>query len=211
MSADITILYQGGSGGFLLFYYLLLSGNYHTGLQYQSVQSLIDQQFTPDLVTQPNQWKTREFWPDNLHCKKQSLSPRLFLICNPCWPGMTEQNQFVSQHTQRYLLWTDIHTQLRMAYEKKAYWFTDVSRQHFNAPAKDGEYIKHILQSALDQQDPKIAEIKKLFCPQHTIQLQEFLQTRQLPGQPTASEHQNQFTDYWLSLQPPKVRHLLTK
>lgn len=41
MTKDITILYQGGSGGFALFYYLLLSGKYQTGLPDVDVNTLV--------------------------------------------------------------------------------------------------------------------------------------------------------------------------
>ena len=85
MNSDVTILYQGGSGGFALFYYLLLSGKFVTGLDYTSIQDLIDQQYPDRLIQNPKLWKTKEFWPDNVLCKQSKSGPKLFLICNPMW------------------------------------------------------------------------------------------------------------------------------
>jgi hypothetical protein len=81
---DVTILYQGGSGGFALFYFLLLSEKFVTGLKNKNIQQLIDIQYPDRLATEPRKWKHNEFWPDNNWCKTLS-GRKLFLICNPLW------------------------------------------------------------------------------------------------------------------------------
>lgn len=210
MQQDVTILYQGGSGGFALFYYLLLSGLYHTGLQYQSIHHLIESQFDQSLANYPQRWKQVEHWPDNLWCKKTQPSPKLYLICNPCWNEyMLEQNLDISQGTTKYLLYTDITTQLAMAWAKKAYWFTDISRQAFAAPSSNTKYIRQIYQSAVNHQDPEIATVIEHFDPHYQINLQDFVRNKTVPGQPRPNQKQQDFLQYWMSLQPIKTQRYL--
>lgn len=213
MLKDVTVLYQGGSGGFLLFYYLLLSDQFQTGLDYKDPQDLIDRQFPAWLKHCPRRWKTHEFWPDNDYCQTKTGQPRLYLICNPCWSlEMTQKNLSVSAHTTKYLLWTDIHTQLRMSWHKRAYWFTEISKHRFSAPANEKQYIKQILRSAVDGKDPLLDIVIKRFRPNHIVKLQDFLQNRIVPDMPLPNQQQHRFIDQWLELQPPKaIQHLLTK
>ena len=209
--SDVTILYQGGSGGFLLFYYLLLSNNYQTGLEFNSVTDLIDKQFPKTLQNAPAHWKSNEFWPDNLQCKKHpSDKPKLFLICNPCWNDyMIKQNLDISSDTHSILLYTDIKTQLRMAYEKKAYWFTNVSKKQFNAPENDKLYIRQILESAIAELDPEISKVKATFAPTQVLRLQDFLQRKTIETFAPPNKQQIEFIEFWKRLQPKKVQQLL--
>ena len=77
---DTTILYQGGSGGFLFFYYMLLSGEYTTGLDMENIEHYINNQYHPELILDKKSWKIcREYWPNNLECKKKvSANSKLF-------------------------------------------------------------------------------------------------------------------------------------
>ena len=45
---DVTIFYQGGSGGFALYYYLLLSGNYQ--IDTSTAWKIINDQYNPDFL-----------------------------------------------------------------------------------------------------------------------------------------------------------------
>ena len=140
---NITILYQGGSGGFALYYYLLLSGNYQYTIA--ETQQLISQQFQDNLKNFPEQWKNKEFWPDNQQLKNQDGS-KVFLICNPLFnPDMLTTNLDISDRTHKILLYVDLKLQLRMAYEKQAYWFTKVSKTKFSAPDKLNQYLRQII------------------------------------------------------------------
>ena len=204
MTEDVTILYQGGSGGFALYYYLLLTGNFQHSIEETWRQ--IYYQFPVDLATDPATWKTRELWPDNLALKKQS-GPRLFLICNPLWnEHMIEVNHAVSDNTRRILLYTPLTLQLRLAWEKRAYWFTHVSRQAFNAPDSDQAYIRWIKQSGVTfrdiQVDPQVPTVIKEFQPNKILRLEEFI------SGPTNAD-QRKFLDHWIGLQPKKARSLM--
>lgn len=204
MTEDVSILYQGGSGGFALYYYLLLTGEFQHSIE--DAWQQIHYQFPCDLADNPNTWKTRELWPDNVTLKKQS-GPRLFLICNPLWNDhMIEINHAISDDTHRILLYTSLKLQLRMAWEKRAYWFTDVSRQAFAAPDTDQEYIRRILRSGVPfhetQVDPQVPAVIEEFQPNKIIRLEE------LVSQP-ATPDQRRFLDHWFKLQPKKSQQLM--
>lgn len=207
---DVTILYQGGSGGFALYYYLLLSGNYKTGLEYNNIKELIQQQFPAGLSVDQKKWKTFEHWPDNLKCKQTNSGPRLYLICNPLFnPNMFDQNMFIAQDTFKILLHTDIHIQLRMAWDKTAYWFTDVSRRVFNAPPSDREYLRWILTH--NKEKSQLDSIKEKFKPDLSFRLEDFVSTQCIPGFDLPTAQQQEFLNYWLSLQSPRANNLLKR
>ena len=204
MTEDMTILYQGGSGGFALYYYLLLTGRFQHSTE--EAWEMIHHQFSIDLINNPGAWKNLELWPDNIALKKQS-GPRLFLICNPLWTAdMTEVNHAISDNTHRILLYTPLKLQLRLAWEKRAYWFTDVSRQAFAAPDSDREYIRWILQSGVPfkhtRVDPRVPAVINEFQPNMILSLEEFM------SQP-ATPDQRKFLDHWISLQPKKALRLM--
>ena len=204
MIKDVSILYQGGSGGFALYYYLLLTGEFQHSTE--ETWELIHNQFPYNLATDPDTWKTRELWPDNVALKKQS-GPRLFLICNPLWnEHMIQVNHAISDNTHRIMLYAPLKLQLRMAWEKRAYWFTDVSRQAFNAPDSDQQYIRWISQSSVPfkdtQVDPRVPDVIQEFQPNVILSLEEFISGPATPDQ-------RKFLDHWISLQPKKALRLM--
>jgi hypothetical protein len=204
---DVTILYQGGSGGFFLYYYLLLSGHYQFDIP--TVQKIIQEQFGKNLLHNPSDWKNKEHWPDNQQLKSQSGN-KVFLICNPLFsPDMLDQNLAIAAGTYKILLYTDLKLQLRMAWEKQAYWFTSVSRNVFDAPRDDRSYIRKIIQSH-GGQDSKIAQIQQVFRPDEMIRLETLVQgNSKLNIAPT--QHQTDFLNQWYELQPPKSKKLLNR
>ena len=205
---DVTILYQGGSGGFALYYYLLLSGKYQYDIE--TVNNMVEEQFSNRLSTAPHTWKEKEFWPDNTALKQLS-GPTVFLICNPLFdPGMYKTNQLVSNGTHKILLYTDIHLQLRMAYEKKAYWFTSISKQHFNAPASTKKYLQQILNTSASynniQVDPMVPKIIDTFFPEQIIRLDDFIELNAVDNFSNPTQLQLDFLSRWKSLQPAKAK-----
>jgi hypothetical protein len=212
MNKDVTIIYQGGSGGFCLFYYLLLSGHYQTGiseLTTRSVTDLIAEQFSHQIVDNPRVWKTKEFWPDNGFCQNNLVGPRLYLICNPVFnPGMLNQNLQISENTHKILLYTSLDCQLRMAYEKRAYWFTDVSKREFDAPVNEQQYLKKIKKSGVRWNnvmvDPMTPRIEQVFRPNQVVRLENFVTTHHLTNFSQPNKLQIAFLDFWLHQQPKK-------
>jgi hypothetical protein len=204
MTEDVTILYQGGSGGFALYYYLLLTGRFQHSIE--ETWDRIYYQFPTKLIDDPSSWKTLELWPDNVALKKQSGS-RLFLICNPLWTAdVAKVNHAVCDDTRKILLYAPLKLQLRMAWEKRAYWFTDVSRQAFSAPSNDREYIRWIQQSRVDFNgiavDPVVPQLIKEFKPDVMLSIGELLST-------SATPDQRKFLDHWIKLQPKKSLNLM--
>ena len=204
MTGDVTILYQGGSGGFALYYYLLLTGQFQHSIE--ETWELIHHQFATDLIHNPRSWKSRELWPNNLELKQQS-GPRLFLICNPLWDDhMISINHSISDHTHKILLYTSLKLQLRMAWEKSAYWFTGISREVMDQYCSDRKYIRWIKQLGVNYNsitvDPRVAEIINEFTPDQIVRLEDFVFGPATPDQ-------QKFLDLWIKLQPKKALTLL--
>jgi hypothetical protein len=210
---DITIFYQGASGGFALYYYLLLSGKYQYDIP--TVKQMIGQQFPDSLNKNRSSWKSNEFWPDNAQLK-DTQGKKIFLICNPLFvDSMYDMHKTVSNDTYKILLYTDIHLQLRMAYDKQAYWFTSISRQMFNAPRSTKKYLKRIINSSLDyrdiQVDPVFLDVVEKFSPDQLIRLEDFVNSATINNFAPPNQDQRDFLKYWLSLQSPKAIQLIEK
>jgi hypothetical protein len=204
MTQDVTILYQGGSGGFALYYYLLLTGQFQHSVE--ETWELIHHQFSIDLINSPSSWKTFELWPDNVALKQKS-GPRLFLICNPLWSdNFAKASHAISKDTHRILLYAPLKLQLRMAWEKRAYWFTDTSRQEFFTHDSEYEYIRWIRQSGVDFNgitvDPLVPQIINEFKPAVILSIKELLSEPATPDQ-------KKFLDLWVKLQPKKSLSLM--
>lgn len=208
---DVTILYQGGSGGFALFYFLLLSEKFVTGIDNKDIQQLVDTQYPTCLATEPEKWKHTEFWPDNNWCKTLS-GRKLFLICNPLWNSeIAEQNLKLSEDTHKILLYTDFKLQLRMCWEKQAYWFTDISKKAFNAPSSTKKYLKQIIQTRHNDFDPVLERIQTTFCPDQQVDLKDFVSTKNIVNFDLPNSKQLDFLNRWIQLQPIKVKTQLLK
>lgn len=210
MNQDITIIYQGASGGFLLFYYLLLTGNYCSGIKTNlTVPELIKNQFSIDLISDRANWKKCEYWPDNAWAKQHQSSPRLFLICNPFFNSEVHKgNMQTAQGTYKILLYTDLRLQIRLAWEKHAWWFTSTSRQKLQQ-GSEYNYIRWILSQG--EYDPALSHIRQQYKPDLEIRLEDFVTHPVLPGFQKPSNSQLQFVKYWLSLQSSKSQKLLQR
>ena len=92
---------------------------------------------------------------------------------------------------------------------KKAYWFTNVSRQAFNAPETTKQYLRQIIHTQVNNLDPQVTVIKKIFEPAQTIELTQFIKSKILNGFDMPNQAQLDFLDRWTSLQPKKVQRLL--
>jgi len=216
---DVSIIYQGGSCGFLLYFLILLSGKYCSGDELiinsentvSSTKFRISQQFPIELISSRNKWKENEIRPDNNLLKYQNTNKhKLFLICNPLFSkNLLVDNLLTTYNTLTILIYTDLDIQLRMAFEKNAYWFTDISRVYFDAPLSNLKYIKQIksnfeIFSNNRKVDPLLLDIKKLFKPTVMIDLFDLIHNRE-----HYNDDQKTFLNYWLSLQSPKVLKLL--
>lgn len=194
---DITILYQGSSGGFLLYYLILLERK-----DPKLVWDQIYKQFPEHLKYDRSTWKETELWPDN--------NSDVRLICNPFFcKEMDEHNKLTAKDTFVILLFTDLKTQLRLAYDKSSYWFTDVSKKQFNAPNNNITYIRRIISTHTTYEgtivDPMVPRIIEEYNPIILFKLQDILDKQYM-----FNEEQQKFIKYWLSLQSNKsLRYLI--
>jgi hypothetical protein len=182
----------------------LLTGQFQHSIE--ETWQLIDRQFPPELICNHKDWKSYELWPDNVELKKQS-GRKLFLICNPLWSDdLIELYHYISDDTHRILLYTDFRLQLRMAWEKQAYWFTSVSKHTFQAPDNERDYIRWI-KKYTDKFNNTIVDVRvpaviDEFRPKEIVQLKDLL------TQP-CNHDQRKFLDHWMSLQSKKTQHFI--
>lgn len=115
-NSDVKLCYFGGSGGFILLHLLLLSDQFHCSFATdKSTTEIIKHQWN---VSDPDEWKSTEIWPDNLNTQSAVVNKRkLFLLCNPT---IEEISQFTGATV---FLYADAQTQVNMALYKRAHWF----------------------------------------------------------------------------------------
>ena len=200
-------MYQGGSGGFLLFYHMLLSGEYTTGLNMENIEQYVTEQYHPKLINDKKSWKVNsEHWPNNLECKNSRTDkPKLFLVCNPTlFPYyINKELQYIVKDTKIILLYTDLKTQLRMAYNKQAYWFSDLTSKKFNRELySDKAYIRKIINFGVmwkdELCDPELPKIEKIFPNLEAVNLLDLLKNY------SKNQKQQWLIDHWLSLHTNK-------
>jgi hypothetical protein len=205
LTQDVCILYQGGSGGFALYYYLLLSGNFQHSID--ETWEMINHQFSPELMRDRSRWKTQEIWPNN-HELKQLAGRKLFLVCNPFWG---DYNRSIPNDTFKIFLYADLHLQLRLAWEKQAWWFTDETRRCTHAPDNNQVYLRQIIKDAdtFNGQpvDPAVPKIIQEYSPDQIINLKEFAHGKNIIDPPNT--HQLKFLDHWIRLQSKKSLRLM--
>jgi hypothetical protein len=192
---------------------MLLSGEYTTGLDLNNIEHYIKEQYHNKLVDDKKSWKVdSEHWPNNLECKNTpSDKPKLFLACNPTLSPyfINKELQYIINDTKVILLYSDLRTQLRMSYDKQAYWFSELSRGKFNRSFYSNQaFIRKIINSGVlwkdELCDPELPKIEKIFPNLETVNLRDLLQN--YPKNPK----QQWLIDRWLSLHTTKeLRHLL--
>lgn len=204
-SKDITILYQGGSGGFFFYYLMLLSNNFISGEEYNlSVDEKIERQFDNSLKFNRSNWKSIEYWPDNKKLKNKNTDKnKLFLICNPLFElSLLSDHMSIVNKTIPILFYSSLQLQLRMAYEKNAYWFTNVSKRKFKAPDNNFKYIRSIKKHH-STVDNEVNKITKIFKP-IKINIIDVIVNKD-----NFNNKQQQWIDRWLNLQSEKTLNII--
>ena len=190
-----TIIYQGGSGGFFLYYLLLLSKDSH--LPSDIVWRKIYNQFPEFLKNNIKDWKKYEEWPDK--------NDKVSMLCNPFFnKDLILKNYQSTKNRYKILLYTDLSTQLRLAYDKNAYWFTDISKQYFNAPDSITAYLRQIKSNYKlfenKKVDPEVVKINSVYNPELILDLKDILKMN-------LNIDQEKFKTYWLSIQSSKFKY----
>lgn len=192
---DIKIGYSGGSGGFLLLHLLLLSGKFHTAFDVNdSLQNIINSQWN---IKNHRDWKKSETWPNNLRTlSTDTQTRRLYFFCNPF-------NDSLFSHCQAnsLILYTDFHSQVELAFYKKARWFCDNSDNSGNSlttaiykdlihrwnnhytKIKDPSWPSRVSPRRIDQLSMPISQeiLKSSFTQRHLSCLSDFLLREILP------------------------------
>lgn len=159
---DLNLLYSGGSGGFVLLHFLLLSDRFEIALaNNKNISNSIQQQWQ---ITNASQWKKYEVWPDNAATSKlRTNKRRIYFFCNP--------NQYSDLELESYChfnvaLYVDYASQLKLAYYKKAWIY---EKQHQCAQDPKFTEIRRLLRNWKDHYTnikdpswPKYVPIKKL-------------------------------------------------
>jgi len=119
---------------------------------------------------------------------------------------MIKLNHAISDGTHKIFLYTSLKLQLRMAWEKRAYWFTDMSKKAFDAPGWEPDYLRWIRRSGIEFNgtivDPRVPDVIEEFRPDEVLKLEDLLAGPATPDQ-------RRFLDLWISLQPKKARRLM--
>lgn len=117
LTSDLKLSYSGGSGGFLLLHLLLLSGKFFTAFSVaEPLDDIIHKQWN---IRNHAMWKESEIWPqNNLTQLGYTTLHKLYFECNP------NVKEFKC-NAKSLVLYTDISSQIKLAYCKKAHWFED--------------------------------------------------------------------------------------
>jgi uncharacterized membrane protein len=126
------------------------------------------------------------------------------------WPDSVVNNLKIRADNHCILLYADFKLHLRMAWEKKAYWFTDVTKQAVRAPVETKTYLKQIINTQVNNLDPMVPLIEKMFRPEQKVNLKQFVQSKMLDGFDPPNSAQLEFLDRWNSIQPKKVKRVLS-
>lgn len=111
---DIKLLYTGGSGGFIVLHYLLLTKKYQINIVNSvfTIEKIIEKQWA---IKNSTLWKNHEIAPSN-PLTKLLPSPRLYFFCNP--------TDTADYHGDHLVVYTDLASQIKLAQYKNANWFT---------------------------------------------------------------------------------------
>ena len=120
---DLNLLYSGGTGGFILLHFLLLSNRFDIAFKNSTdINDTIQQQWQ---ISNAARWKTNEVWPDNTATKKLATTKRkIYYFCNPNHYSTAELESYCHFNVALYI---DYASQLKLSYYKKAWIY---EKQH---------------------------------------------------------------------------------
>jgi hypothetical protein len=204
------IHYRGGSGGFLLFYYLLLSGKYVAGINgvnitpnIQKVKKLIQCQFPITLSSNKHVWKHTEIFTSP-ELEFPSTFQYLRMTCN--------NNPFITDKNPSYIIFTNLHAQLRLVYDKCAYVFEPGNNKYADGPALKNILLKNTYKSKVRFNGITIEQQVKEMMDRHASPTLVYLQGLVQGTDPLCENEtsdQREFINYWLSLHTEKEKRLL--
>lgn len=115
MPKDLNLLYSGGSGGFILLHFLLLSDQFD--VVFKNNKSYHDAVKWQWQISNSDKWKSNEYWPDNNATSKIITDKRkIYFFCNP-----QQHSDLRAYCKYNVALYVDYASQLKLAYFKKAW------------------------------------------------------------------------------------------
>ena len=193
---------------------MLLSGEYTTGLDMNRIEEYIENQYHPKLANDKQSWKIgTEYWPNNIECKNSTTDKaKLFLLCTSYYDLSTKDSVIEStDNTKIILFYTDLHTQLRMCYNKKANFFNNLIYNNPTRPCygkSDSKYLRCLFDRGAIWNNQlcngDLPKIQQIFPNLEAVSLRDLLQNY------PRNTKQQWLIDRWLSLHNKKeLRHLL--
>jgi hypothetical protein len=115
VNKDLTLVYSGGSGGFIALHGIVLSGIHHAdkyGIN-SDANDIINQW---GLIAKNgiNSWRDFEIWPNNTRTKENNHSHKLYYNCN------IGANDFININSTKVVIYTDITMQYKLMKLKNA-------------------------------------------------------------------------------------------
>jgi hypothetical protein len=112
MSSDLILSYSGGSGGYLLLHFLLLTKKYYCSFDQDN--DLISQW----QITDPSKWKSTEIKPNNINTLSSTTTKsKIYFFCNPT------EDMLLKYSGKSIVIYTSLANQIEMANYKRAHWF----------------------------------------------------------------------------------------
>jgi len=116
-----------------------------------------------------SKWKWSEIWPDNLKTLETYFhNHRKFKIYFTC----NDIDQWVTYPGTKIVLYTDLKSQIRLAWYKKANWFCD---KHFHKMIETKKMIKHLIQTHDIQNQIHTLTKKAINICDYAIKLQDII------------------------------------
>jgi hypothetical protein len=205
---DLNIFYMGGHGGFFFLHLLLLSEEYRCnfGDDSELPYDLWFKNFKEHIYTKQwepsNEWKKNEVWPENELTLSQQYydKAKVLYTCNklPQWRSFPGKSA---------IIYTDIHTELRLSYYKKASLFyktgpnkiesvTGVKKILRRTELIDGKLYKKGMAILLNQFDIRINLHELIKDPENVLRNNFNI---------SCNDAQKMHIKYWLSLHPKKL------
>jgi hypothetical protein len=158
MTTDLKLGYSGGSGGYLLFHLLLLSGKYYANFDAETINSkllkdgnsylanqlnLAQQNESSNIdintvikhqwdISDPRFWKTNEIHPKNKKTKLDKINlSKIYLFGNPDSDYPDKTSDWYNYSAKSVIIYTDLPSQVTLAYYKNCKWFINNSKMWY--------------------------------------------------------------------------------
>jgi len=129
MNDNIHLNYYGASGGFFALWILLFGTSYRCKFSDNGINNDLDLIFHNHWnINNCDDWKKTEIYPNDDETLNSNIEKKVFFHCNP------SSNTFNTQSGYRIILYTDLDTQYKLSFLKKAFYFFKNRHGNIDAP-----------------------------------------------------------------------------